>query len=505
MGSLILFAIVLMAVGMLIAYIGDRLGTFVGKKRISKFGLRPRHTAILYTTITGGIIPLLTLALLINIDRNFERAIVEGNQLVAQNKLYKSQAEHSKHDAVVYLGQKTDAEAGMRAAQDKLVVYTRQMGEFQAKTALSRARFEKEQAKSLRKIAEDQRALAANELALTSAKGDLDSAKRDLASAKAARHTTAASLKIFQQRVADAQQAVAGLGHERDRLNLDCKTLIGINEDLKLRKKQLETANVYHTGDEVGRTVVYTSETTDQIRVRLTNWLESLSRTAAHRGAAQGNNGRDIVVEGDGSEKQDESIPEDASLDTLADHIAQQASTVGSVVVVANVRFNSTVGEQVRLDLQSFDNLLVFSKGDSVASTVIDGSQPQQEVMNQLVHFVSQKVQHVAIDKAIMPTIDPSTLNRSYGQADHLLDTVAKIQEVGGSAEVVAVASDDVFTNGPLTVHLDVVPPPSASTTPDAHTLDTAVRDAAPSVKGRESFTGHSGGHRNPAAAVTGL
>src|SRR5580704_6614235 len=86
MATLFLFAFVVFVVGALIAYIGDRLGTFVGKKRLSKFGLRPRHTAILYTTITGGIIPLLTLAVFVRIDHNFERAIVEGGRLVATNR-----------------------------------------------------------------------------------------------------------------------------------------------------------------------------------------------------------------------------------------------------------------------------------------------------------------------------------------------------------------------------------------------------------------------------------
>jgi len=494
-----------MAVGMLIAYIGDRLGTFVGKKRISKFGLRPRHTAILYTTITGGIIPLLTLLVFVWIRTDFEHAVTDyGNVLAKTNRLIKqnkdlaqsavdAQAKASQSEAELASVKAHEARASKSAA-DRIEA-------LHAKEAVQEAIY-------TNSIKLSQSQLASANASLGNANADLTAAKAQLASARTERHQTAESLKLYERRVADAQKTVEDKERDVARLNNHYRTLIALNDDLQHRNQQLETTNVYHTGDELGRTVLYTSETPDQIRTRLTGWLESLSRTAAHRGAGTGPNGRDIVVQGDGSEAQDQSIPEDDSLDTLAEHIAQSGSTVGSVVVVANARFNSTLGEQVRLDIQSFDNLLVFSKGDAVATTVIDGRLPQEQVVNQLVHFVSEKVQRVAIEKAIMPTIDANTLGRSYGQADHLLDTAAKIQEAGTSTQVVAVASDDVFTNGPLTVHLEVVPPtstPSAesNSTHNAHPLDTAVRDTAPSMPG-ESLTGHSGGHRNP-STVTGL
>ena len=514
MGSLFQLGFVLMAVGMLIAYIGDRLGTFVGKKRISKLGLRPRHTAILYTTITGGVIPLLALFVFVQIDHRFERALTQYEDLLASIGQMKKQTQQLK-DQNQQLTQKVADDQVIVDKSQKAVTIAQANAVRESKWASKRlallhSQLAAQEAVYAQSIAVSRRQLASANAGLESAKTDLTSAKRQLASAQSERNQTAKSLKIYQQRVADAQHTVDEKQRDVDRLNNHYRTLIALNDDLQHRNddllhrnQQLETTNVYHTGDELGRTVLYTSERPEQIRARLTDWLESLSRTAAHRGAGTGPNGRDIVVQGDGSENHDQSIPEDDSLDTLAEHIAQSGATVGSVVVVANARFNSTLGEQVRLDLQSFDNLLVFSKGDSVASTVIDGSQPQEAVMNQLVRFVSQKLQRVAIDKAIMPTIDPSTLNRSYGQADHLLDAVAKIQEAGGSTQVVAVASDDVFTNGPLTVHLEVVQPPSSPSKGDAHPLDTAVRDGAPSVPG-DSLTGHSAGHRSP-SSVTGL
>ena len=50
--------IVIMAiVGGLIAYIADKMGSKIGKKRMSVFGLRPKHTSILLnSTLSSGYV-----------------------------------------------------------------------------------------------------------------------------------------------------------------------------------------------------------------------------------------------------------------------------------------------------------------------------------------------------------------------------------------------------------------------------------------------------------------
>ncbi len=46
-----------------IAYLGNQLGRHVGRKKMSVFGMRPRHTSIFVTTVTGMMIALGTLTL----------------------------------------------------------------------------------------------------------------------------------------------------------------------------------------------------------------------------------------------------------------------------------------------------------------------------------------------------------------------------------------------------------------------------------------------------------
>ena len=61
-GVKILIIIALM--GGLIAYMGDKLGTKVGKRRMSLFGLRPKHTSIIVTIVTGLLVAAATVGVL---------------------------------------------------------------------------------------------------------------------------------------------------------------------------------------------------------------------------------------------------------------------------------------------------------------------------------------------------------------------------------------------------------------------------------------------------------
>ncbi|MCW3097115.1 MAG: hypothetical protein JWL77_2733, partial [Chthonomonadaceae bacterium] len=46
--------------GGFISYYGDLQGRRWGKRRVSWLGMRPKHTAILITSLTGGVIALLS-------------------------------------------------------------------------------------------------------------------------------------------------------------------------------------------------------------------------------------------------------------------------------------------------------------------------------------------------------------------------------------------------------------------------------------------------------------
>ncbi len=83
MYSLVLIFTVLIISG-LIAFVGDWIGLKIGKKRVTIFGLRPHHTAIVITIISGILIAIITVTILA-ISSNDVRTALFGMEELKEN------------------------------------------------------------------------------------------------------------------------------------------------------------------------------------------------------------------------------------------------------------------------------------------------------------------------------------------------------------------------------------------------------------------------------------
>ncbi len=83
--SYILIAAILI-LGGLIAALGDRLGTKVGKARLRLFSLRPRQTAVLVTMVTGTLIAASTLGILLALSSSLRRGLFELDEIQKQRR-----------------------------------------------------------------------------------------------------------------------------------------------------------------------------------------------------------------------------------------------------------------------------------------------------------------------------------------------------------------------------------------------------------------------------------
>ena len=72
--------------GGLIAYMGDKLGTKIGKRRMSLFGLRPKHTSIIVTIVTGLLVAAATVGVLTFTSQSVRTALFGMDQLRADIK-----------------------------------------------------------------------------------------------------------------------------------------------------------------------------------------------------------------------------------------------------------------------------------------------------------------------------------------------------------------------------------------------------------------------------------
>ena len=80
--------IALLILGGLLATLGDRLGSFIGKARLSIFKLRPRRTAVFITVLTGSLISAISLGFMLLVSRQLRVGLFELDDL--QEKLQES-------------------------------------------------------------------------------------------------------------------------------------------------------------------------------------------------------------------------------------------------------------------------------------------------------------------------------------------------------------------------------------------------------------------------------
>ena len=71
----------LLVLGGVLATLGDRLGSRVGKARLSLLGMRPRRTAVLITVLTGSLISALSLGLMLLVSRQLRVGLFELDAL----------------------------------------------------------------------------------------------------------------------------------------------------------------------------------------------------------------------------------------------------------------------------------------------------------------------------------------------------------------------------------------------------------------------------------------
>jgi uncharacterized protein (DUF3084 family) len=81
----LLYFLLLVPLSGFIAWLGDRIGHKTGKRRHTLFGLRPRHTAMLFTVGTGMCISMVSFALMCCLSKAFRVIVSQGVRLVETN------------------------------------------------------------------------------------------------------------------------------------------------------------------------------------------------------------------------------------------------------------------------------------------------------------------------------------------------------------------------------------------------------------------------------------
>nr|WP_254896452.1 DUF3084 domain-containing protein [Synechococcus sp. HK05] len=127
----------LLLLGGVLSTLGDRLGSKVGKARLSLLGMRPRRTAVVITVLTGSLISAISLGLMLLVsDRlrtglfeldQLERRLREGRDALERSQSDLNAAEQGRQEARSQLGMVEAQAASLRKELAPLLQQRRQL------------------------------------------------------------------------------------------------------------------------------------------------------------------------------------------------------------------------------------------------------------------------------------------------------------------------------------------------------------------------------------------
>lgn len=401
MYGIILIA-VLAVMGGLIAYIGDQLGTKVGKKRMSVFGLRPRHTSIVVTVITGICIAGATLGAMSVASQDVRTALFGMEALKKELATLAADVQSKNQDLAAshaLLEQKGVELSGLAAQIDTTSAKLAAVGR-----ELAAASSERDRATTA--LAEAQRTYSQEIGALQQVKTELD------------------------ERVTTLTETRNSLQGDIDRLNeLTAKLRQGI-------QVVREGTIIFRAGEILSTFTVIGGDRPGAEKLL----LQAINQT-----------NQNVLDRLEIKDKEIEVLWVSQTDFEEALHII--AKVQGEVIVRIASAGNVVYGEPVFVQLELFPNNLIYQAGDKVLSTQIDAVYSQGQAEEATLKFL-QQVNAAAIQKGVLPDPIAGTVG-SIGGAQ-LYDTVNKVKRVSGRMEIVAYAKGDIHTIGPLKVDIVV-------------------------------------------------
>ena len=395
----ILLIVVLVITGGAIAFIGDRLGTKIGKKRLSIFGLRPRHTSIIITIFTGIVITTLTFGVMAAASENVRTALFGLEELNRTMQETKNNLLHTQADLEAAKSEQERTDAALQQSKEDV-------------TRLN------EQQKTLE---EEASRLQAGIAELEGAKAELTARNEELSG--------------------NNQKLLA----DNTNLTADNENLTADNKKLEERTRQLRAGLItvregdiaFRAGEIIASGVIRGGRSNEEVAAD----MEMLAALANRNVSARF-----------GSDRSDEDIwiyrPEyEAAVETIA-------KSKQDIVVRIAAASNLVRGEEVRTNLELYPNSIIYRDKEFIIARpyelgLADDSEAEQTVMNFL-----KDVNFAATSKGILP--DPLRGTVGVMEGAQFYEIVAKLKGQRGPVILSAYANGDTDASGPLRLRINV-------------------------------------------------
>lgn len=397
---------VLVVMGGAIAFIGDRVGSKVGKKKLSLFNLRPRHTSVIVTIATGILITMLTFAVLAAASENVRVALFGMEKLNAEMKETQERLASEEKKLAAAEREQQKATEALKASQGEVEVLQKTQAELETHA--------RELTDGNARLEEEKTALTAQNEGLATSNATLAAQNETLSSSNAA------------------------LSAQNGTLSAENRALEKRTEELRDGLAIMRAGDIsFRVGEVLAAGVVRGNRPIEEVRADMASLIELANLNCSQRLGVETEESMIWIY-----------TPE---YDQATESIASGTDDVVVRIVSAG---NLVRGEPVRTSLQLFKNRTIFEENEFILARSFTFNSGEKGEAETIVMRFLQEVNMTAKEKGILP--DPIRGSVGVMGSSQFYETVNTIAAMRGQGVLSAYALEETGVIGPLRLRLHV-------------------------------------------------
>jgi uncharacterized protein (DUF3084 family) len=436
----LVLVVAMLVLGGVIATVGDRLGTRVGKARLSLFNMRPRQTATLITILTGIIISASTFGLLFAVSDQLRTGVFELENIQDNLKEAREELQSATDEKQQIEERLRRARRQQNNAQRQLEQINRSLDQAvtqQAQTQTQLKTTQQRLVESQTKFQQAQQLLGTVSQQATSLRSEIQQLQSDRQELVRQRDEVRGQIAQRDQEIAERDQAIRTRETQLKDLESQITFLDQQRDSLEREYEDLRRGSV----------TLFRNQTLAWGVVRIDQ--PSAAPRAVDQLLQRANQLVAQIIQ-PGTTRTDRQVIRITN--AQVDQLASQISTGKDYVVRVIAGGNYVVGEpcvlagEACIDViaTAAPNQVVFQQGEVIATTTVNASSMNSQTMAERIFLLIAAAQFRCRQAGILD----DTVSIANNQRDEVVAFIEKLQQTTDSVEVQVVAAEDAYTAG---------------------------------------------------------
>jgi uncharacterized protein (DUF3084 family) len=467
MTSTYILIIATLLLGGLIALLGDRIGTKVGKARLRLFSLRPRQTATIITIIAGTLISASTLGILLLLSESLRDGLFELEDILRELRQVKgdlSQANEAKKQVATQLAtvkqEQLEAEQQLQATQKDFQASTQQLKAISQQAGTLRGELNAllgERAKQIKQLTGLRQQSEQLRIQLNEREQKINIQNQAITSKESSIQTLRGKQAVLQSEISNRDLRIANLdtaiADKNNELEARTNRLNDLESQLEFLQREVAVLEQYYqTYQELRerRIAIFKGEVLASATIRIVDTKAAIPAIDRLLGQANRNAIKSTLLSNEQFNNQRVVRITTAQVKQLAEQIQDGQDYVVRILSAGNY----VQGEQeVRVFADIAVNREIFQTGESIATVSLDGPQISHTEIQERLDWLLAASKFRAQRAGIIGDLQVG--DGQVATIINFIDEIAKSPENVG--EIKAVVAETTYTAGPLKLNLVVV------------------------------------------------